>query len=60
MKYLELYPDGYNSHDSMGEFFMYEKDYDEAKKYYEMVLDIFPFSNSALTSLNEIEKLMKN
>ncbi len=43
-----------------GEFFMYEKDYDEAKKYYEMVLDIFPFSNSALTSLNEIEKLIKN
>ena len=60
MKYLELYPDGYNSTDSMAEFFMYEKDYVEAKKYYEMVLDIFPFSNSALTSLSEIEKLMKN
>ena len=39
---------------------MYEKDYVEAKKYYEMVLDIFPFSNSALTSLSEIEELMKN
>tara|TARA_Y100001936_G_C16045891_1_gene654588 strand:+ start:875 stop:1681 length:807 start_codon:yes stop_codon:yes gene_type:complete len=60
MKYLELYPDGYNSYDSMAEFFMFEKDYEEAKKYYEMVLDVFPFSNSALTSLNEIEKLLKN
>jgi hypothetical protein len=32
MKYLELYPDGYNSTDSIAEFFMYEKNYDEAKK----------------------------
>ena len=42
-KYLELYPQGYNSLDSMAEFYMYEKNYDEAKKYYKMVLNQFPF-----------------
>ena len=59
MKYLELYPDGYNSTDSMAEFFMYEKNYDEAKKYYQKALDIFPFSNSARSSLIEINKKTK-
>ena len=56
-KYLELRPNGYNSFDSMAEFYMYQKDYKEAKKYYEMVLNLFPFSNSARTSLNQIENL---
>ena len=59
MKYLELYPDGYNSPDSMAEFFMYEKNYEEAKKYYLMALDIFPFSNSAKSSLIEINKVTR-
>jgi len=56
-KYLELYPEGYNSLDSMAEFYMFEKNYDEAKKYYEMVLNVFPYSNSARSSLNEIKKM---
>ena len=56
-KYLELYPEGYNSLDSMAEFYMFEKDYDEAKKYYEMVLNVFPYSNSARSSLNEIKNM---
>jgi len=56
-KYLELRPNGYNSFDSMAEFYMYQKDYKEAKKYYKMVLNLFPFSNSARTSLNQIENL---
>ena len=56
-RYIELYPDGYNSLDSMAEFFMFEKNYDEAKKYYEMVLNVFPYSNSARSSLNKIKNL---
>lgn len=57
VKYMELYPDGYNSLDSMAEFFMFEKNYEQAKKYYEMVLNIFPYSNSARSSLNELKSL---
>ena len=56
-KYLKLYPDGYNSLDSMAEFFMFEKNYDEAKKYYEMVLNVFPFSYSARSSLNDLKNM---
>ena len=56
-KYLDIYSQGYNSLDSMAEFYMYEKNYDEAKKYYEMVLNQFPFSNSARTALKSIETL---
>ena len=56
-KYLELYPQGYNSLDSMAEFYMYEKNYDEAKKYYKMVLNQFPFSISAGAALKNIETL---
>lgn len=56
-RYLELYPDGYNSLDSMAEFFMFEKNYEEAKKYYEMVLNIFPYSTSARSSLNKIKEM---
>tara|TARA_B100000963_G_scaffold147264_1_gene128215 strand:- start:2232 stop:3035 length:804 start_codon:yes stop_codon:yes gene_type:complete len=56
-KYLDIYSQGYNSLDSMAEFYMYEKNYDEAKKYYEMVLNQFPFSNSAQTALKNIETL---
>ena len=41
----------------MAEFYMFEKNYDEAKKYYEMVLNVFPYSNSARSSLNEIKKM---
>ena len=33
------------------------KKYYEAKKYYEMVLNQFPFSNSARTALKSIETL---
>jgi len=55
IKYLELYPEGYNSLDSMAEFFMFEKNYDEAKKYYKKVLNVFPYSNSARSSLNELK-----
>ena len=41
----------------MAEFYMFEKNYDEAKKYYEMVLNVFPYSNSARSSLNEIKNM---
>ena len=36
---------------------MYEKNYDEAEKYYKMVLNQFPFSISARASLKNIETL---
>jgi hypothetical protein len=36
---------------------MFEKNYDEAKKYYEMALNVFPYSNSARSSLNKIKNM---
>ena len=34
---------------------MFEKNYEEAK-YYEMVLNVFPYSTTARSSLNKIKK----
>ena len=57
--YLALYPEGYNPYDSMAEYYMYEKNYEQAKKYYEKVLDVFPLSNSANIALKVIEEKLK-
>ena len=39
--------------------YMYEKNYEEAKKYYEKVLEVFPLSNSANIALKVIEEKLK-
>jgi Tfp pilus assembly protein PilF len=59
-KYLEAYPEGYNPHDSMGEFYFNEKEYETALKYYENALDKFPYSVSATNKVKEINELLGN
>jgi tetratricopeptide (TPR) repeat protein len=53
-KYLELYPNGYNPYDSMGEYYLTNGDMDKAKKYYTMAVERYPFSNSSVTALQKM------
>jgi len=59
-KYIELYPDGYNPYDSMGEYYMTAGDMDNSKKYYSMALEKYPFVNSSLTALEKINDKNKS
>ena len=53
-KYISLYPNGSNPYDSMGEFYLNTGDTANARKYYNMSLEKYPFSNS---SVNAIQKM---
>jgi tetratricopeptide (TPR) repeat protein len=59
-KYLALRPDGYNSYDSMADFYRQEGDYDSALKYYEMALDKYPAAISAINRIEEIEGIINS
>jgi tetratricopeptide (TPR) repeat protein len=54
-KYISLYPDGYNPYDSMGEFYFLTGDLANSEKYYNMTLDKYPFTTSAIDKLKEIK-----
>jgi tetratricopeptide (TPR) repeat protein len=59
-EYLSVYPEGYNPHDSMGEYYYNEKDYENSLIHYEKALAKFPMSNSADNKVKELkEKLGK-
>ena len=50
-------PERYNSYDSLGEFYLNQKDYENAKEYYQKALNTYPGANSArqkLMSINEM------
>ena len=53
-KYISLYPKGSNPYDSMGEYYLNTGDTANARKYYNMSLEKYPFSNS---SVNAIQKM---
>jgi Tfp pilus assembly protein PilF len=53
-KYIELYPDGYNPYDSMGEYYITAGDVANAKKYYTMAVEKYPFSNSSVIALQKM------
>jgi tetratricopeptide (TPR) repeat protein len=55
--YISQYPNGYNPYDSMGEFYFAQKDYENAKTYYNKALDIYPAANSASRKLEEVNAL---
>ena len=56
-EYISLYPNGYNPYDSMGEFYFLQKDYENAKIYYNKALDAYPAANSAFQKMQEINSL---
>ena len=51
--------DGYNSHDSMGEYYFNDKDYENSLLHYQMALDNYPAASNAKTMIAEITALMK-
>jgi tetratricopeptide (TPR) repeat protein len=53
-KYIELYPEGYNPYDSMGEYYLNAGDTANAKKYYTMAVEKYPFSNSSVQALQKM------
>lgn len=60
-KYISLYPNGSNPYDSMGEYYLTTGDKENAKKYYKLALQKYPFSNSSLNALQKMadEEKMK-
>lgn len=58
-KYIELYPNGYNPYDSMGEYYLTAGDTANAKKYYTMAVEKYPFSNSSVLALQKINENAK-
>lgn len=58
-KYIALYPKGYNPYDSMGEYYMTAGDMTNAKKYYTMAVERYPFSNSSVEALQKINDQAK-
>jgi len=59
-KYVELRPDGYNSYDSMAEFYMNEGDNDKAMKYYKKAVAMYPAAQNAKEKLKELEGKMES
>ena len=55
-EYLILYPDGYNSYDSMGEFYYNEGDMENALKFYKKAKEMYPAATSANMMIEEISK----
>ncbi|MAU62757.1 MAG: hypothetical protein CMC38_00170 [Flavobacteriaceae bacterium] len=59
-QYIELYPNGYNSYDSMGEFYFNEGDMENALKYYNKAIEMYPPAVSANSMISEIGELKKD
>ena len=53
-KYIALYPEGSNPYDSMAEYYLNTGDTENAKKYYTMALEKYPFNNSSINALQKM------
>ena len=58
--YVEAYPNGYNSHDSIGEYYFVEKDYNTSLEHYKKSRELFPQNVSANNKIKEINTLLEN
>ena len=52
--YINMYEDGYNPYDSMGEFWLKKGDTLTAKSYYQKAIEKFPFARNARGVLDQI------
>ncbi len=61
-KYIALYPEGCNPYDSMGEYYLNTGDIENAKKYYSLALEKYPFNISSVNALQKMadDKKMKD
>jgi Tfp pilus assembly protein PilF len=57
-KYMELRPDGYNSYDSMAEYYLNEGDMENALAYYKKARMHYPAAMNAVNKIKEIEEKM--
>jgi TolA-binding protein len=55
-KYIEVYPDGYNPYDSMGEFYYITGDMANSKIYYTKSLEHYPFCYTSRQKMEELSK----
>lgn len=55
-KYIELYPNGYNTYDSMGEYYLTNGDKENAKKYYTLAVEKYPFNISSVNALDKMRE----
>ena len=55
-KYIEVYPDGYNPYDSMGEFYYRIGDMANSKIYYTKSLEHYPFCYTSRQKMEELNK----
>ena len=53
--YINMYEDGYNPYDSMGEFWLKKGDTLTAKSYYQKAIEKFPFARNARGVLDQIK-----
>lgn len=60
-KYMAMYPDGANPYDSMGEYYLLSGDKENAKKYYQLAVEKYPFNASSVIALDKMaeEKAME-
>jgi Tfp pilus assembly protein PilF len=58
-KYIEMYPQGYNPYDSMGEYYLTIGDNENAEKYYTLALEKAPFNHSSLAAMEKINEAKK-
>jgi len=53
-KYLQLYPEGANPYDSMAEYYLLSGDKENAKKYYMLAVEKYPFNASSVNALDKM------
>jgi tetratricopeptide (TPR) repeat protein len=56
-KYIKAYPDGYNSYDSMGEWYLKENDFENSLKFYKKAREIYPMAQSANKNILKITEM---
>jgi len=56
--FVETNPNGYNSQDSMGEYYFMEKNYEEALIHYKKSVELFPGSTNGFNKIKEINTLL--
>lgn len=54
LDYIDAYPNGYNSYDSMGEYYLKNKMNDDARVFYVKAIENFRFANNASNVLSKI------
>ncbi len=54
------YPDSWNAYDSLAEAYMYDKDTENAVRYYKKSIELNPENTNAVERLKQLEKIKRN